>query len=170
MLKKYFYMVMVALFAALPFALTSCGDDDDDEGSSSAKYIQINGKSYEIDPYITMEGYLDENENEGTFTVSVFEQVGSTKDCIYYTFYYTDTKRPAVGDDFSKKSLKLESVEDLSTLSYKSGSAKVVSVDKEKGIINIKFDNLKMENSEYSYTFKGTAPVDFNYGRTSFWD
>lgn len=34
MLKKYLYLVMVALFATLPFALTSCGDDDD-EGSGS---------------------------------------------------------------------------------------------------------------------------------------
>lgn len=34
MLKKYLYLVVVALFAALPFALTSCGDDDD-EGSGS---------------------------------------------------------------------------------------------------------------------------------------
>lgn len=169
-MKKYLYLIMVALLATLPFALTSCGGDDDDEGSSSSSYIQINGVSYEIDPYITMEGYFDTSENEGTFTVSVFEQVGSSKDCIYYIFNYTDTKQPAVGDEFSTKSLTLESVEDLSTLSYKSGSAKVVAVDKDKGIIKIKFDNLKMANSKYSYTFNGTAPVDFNYGRTSFWD
>lgn len=167
MLKKYLYLVMVALFAALPFALTSCGDDDD-EGSSSSNYIQINGQSYEIDPYITMEGYFDTDDGEGTFTVSVFEQVGSTKDCIYYMFTYTDTKQPAVGDDFSKKSLKLESLDTpIKYLSYKSGTAKVVAIDKKKGTITIKFDNLKMADSDEAYTFNGTAAVDFNFGRTS---
>lgn len=51
------------------------------------------------------------------------------------------------------------------TLTYKSGSAKIVSIDKSKNDMTIKFDNLKMAGSEYSYTFNGTATVDFNFAR-----
>jgi hypothetical protein len=31
--------------------------------------------------------------------------------------------------------------------------------------MTIKFDNLKMAGGEYSYTFNGTATVDFNFAR-----
>lgn len=51
------------------------------------------------------------------------------------------------------------------TLTYKSGSAKVVSIDKSKDDMTITFDNLKMAGGEYSYTFNGTATVYFNFAR-----
>ena len=82
---------------------------------------------------------------------------------------HTDSEKPKVGDDFSKKSLELwaqdESDACYTTLTYKSGSAKVVSIDKSKDDMTIKFDNLKMAGGEYSYTFNGTATVDFNFAR-----
>ena len=77
--------------------------------------------------------------------------------------------RAKSGDDFSKKSLELmaqdESDACYTTLTYKSGSAKVVSIDKSKDDMTIKFDNLKMAGGEYSYTFNGTVTVDFNFAR-----
>lgn len=142
-MKKHFKFLMLALLALMPFALISCGSDDDDDNPSSSNTIQIN--------------------------VGVFNQVGNTKDSWFYQFSYTDSEKPKVGDDFSKKSLELwaqdESDACYTTLTYKSGSAKVVSIDKSKDDMTIKFDNLKMAGGEYSYTFNGTATVDFNFAR-----
>lgn len=158
---------MLALLALMPFALISCGSDDDDDNPSSSKTIQINGKSYELGLNLVQEGNFDAEEGKGEFTVGIFNQVGNTKDCWYYQFSYTDSAEPKVGDDFSKKSLELmaqdESDACYTTLTYKSGSAKVISIDKSNDDMTIKFDNLKMAGGEYSYTFNGTATVDFNF-------
>lgn len=168
-MKKHFKFLMLALLALMPFALISCGSDDDDDNPSSSNIIQINGKSYEINPYVVQEGSFDAENGEGEFSVGVFNQVGNTKDSWFYQFSYTDSEKPKVGDDFSKKSLELwaqdESDACYTTLTYKSGSAKVVSIDKSKDDMTIKFDNLKMAGGEYSYTFNGTATVDFNFAR-----
>lgn len=157
---------MLALLALMPLALISCGDDDDDNNSSS-KTIQINGKSYELDPYVVSEGSFDAEDGTGEFVVGVVNQVGNSKDSWGYRFSYTDTAEPKAGDDFSKKSLEMraedESAAVYSTLTYKSGSAKVVSINKSNDEMTIKFSNLKMADDEYSYTFNGTATVDFNF-------
>ena len=167
-MKKHFKFLMLELLALVPFALISCGSDDNDNNSSSSNTIQINGKSYELDLNVVQEGSFDAEDGKGEFTVSVFNQVGNTKDCWYYQFSYTDSTEPKVGDDFSKKSLELmaqdESDACYTTLTYKSGSAKVISIDKSKDDMTIKFDNLKMAGC-CSYTFNGTATVDFNFAR-----
>lgn len=168
-MKKHFKFLMLALLALMPFALISCGSDDDDDNPSSSNTIQINGKSYEINPYVVQEGSFDAENGEGEFSVGVFNQVGNTKDSWFYQFSYTDSEKPKVSDDFSKKSLELWAQDDsdawYTTLTYKSGSAKVVSIDKSKDDMTIKFDNLKMAGGEYSYTFNGTATVNFNFAR-----
>lgn len=168
-MKRHFKLLMLSLLALMPFALISCGSDDDDDNLSSSNTIQINGKSYELDTYVVQEGSFDAEAGKGEFTVGVFNQVGNTKDCWYYQFSYTDSTKPKVGDDFSKKALELMAQDDsdawYTTLTYKSGSAKVVSIDKSKDDMTIKFDNLKMAGGEYSYTFNGTATVDFNFAR-----
>lgn len=168
-MKKHFKLLMLALLALMPFALISCGSDDDDDNPFSSNTIQINGKNYELNTYVVQEGSFDAEAGKGEFTVGVFNQVSNTKDCWYYQFSYTDSTKPKVGDDFSKKSLELMALDDsdacYTTLTYKSGSAKVVSIDKSKDDMTIKFDNLKMAGGEYSYTFNGTATVYFNFAR-----
>ena len=106
-MKKHFKFLMMALLALMPFALISCGSDDDDNYPSSSNTIQINGKSYEINPYVVQEGSFDAENGEGEFSVGVFNQVGNTKDSWFYQFSYTDSEKPKVGDDISKKSLEL---------------------------------------------------------------
>ena len=106
-MKKHFKFLMLALLALMPFALISCGSDDDDDNPSSSNTIQINGKSYEINPYVVQEGSFDAENGEGEFSVGVFNQVGNTKDSWFYQFSYTDSEKPKIGDDFSKKSLEL---------------------------------------------------------------
>lgn len=174
-MKKVSYLIAYAMMAVFSLSIVSCGGDDEEDNISTQSNgsIQINGKTYPINPYITQEGFWDKEDNEGTFTVSVFEKVGSSNDCLYYVFKYTDVKQPIIGDNFADKNLFLEAQDGsdaiFETIKCESGSAKVVSIDKEQGIITINFSNLKMTGGQYSYTFNGTAPVDFNYGRTSWW-
>ncbi len=172
-MKKYLYHIFVALFAVSSLSLVSCSDDDD-ESNAMGKTIQINGKAYEIDPYITMEGSWNvDDDNIGTFTVSVFDQVGNAEDCLYYQFSYTDTSHPQVGDEFSTKSLELTPMDNadhdtfcfMIPLTYNSGTAKVVSINKDKDEMVVKFDNLTMSGDCCSYTFNGTVAVDFNFYR-----
>ena len=170
-MKKYLFLLIAMLMSVSAFTLVGCSSDDDDDNDnpSSSNTIQINGKSYELDTYVVQEGSFDAEAGKGEFTVEVFNQVGNTKDCWFYQFSYTDSTKPKVGDDFSKKALELMAQDDsdawYTTLTYKSGSAKVVSIDKSKDDMTIKFDNLKMAGVEYSYTFNGTATVDFNFAR-----
>ena len=170
-MKKYLFLLIAMLMSVSAFTLVGCSSDDDDDNDnpSSSNTIQINGKSYELDTYVVQEGSFDAEAGKGEFTVGAFNQVGNTKDCWFYQFSYTDSTEPKVGDDFSKKSLELmaqdESNACYTTLTYKSGSAKVISIDKSKDDMTIKFDNLKMAGGEYSYTFNGTATVDFNFAR-----
>lgn len=166
-MKKYLFLFIAMLMSVSAFTLASCSSDDDNPSSSNT--IQINGKSYELDTYVVQEGSFDAEAGKGEFTVGVFNQVGNTKDCWFYQFSYTDSTKPKVGDDFSKKALELMALDEsdacYTTLTYKSGSAKIVSIDKSKDDMTIKFDNLKMAGGEYSYTFNGTATVDFNFAR-----
>lgn len=173
-MKKYLSFIAFAMLSVFCLVFSSCSADDDelDPQESSSSSIQINGKTYRMSRDVTMEGYWDEEDEEGTFTVSVEKKVGSSIDIHYWTFTYSDVAQPKVGDDFAKKDLYLDPDDpevygEYFTCTHESGSAKVVSIDKNKGIITIQFNNLKMVGEGHSYTFNGTVPVDFNYGRTS---
>ena len=46
-MKKYLHLLLVALFATMSFALTSCGDDDDEpNGGNGSASLTINGQGY----------------------------------------------------------------------------------------------------------------------------
>lgn len=46
-MKKYLHLLLVALFATMSFALTSCGDDDDEpDGGNGSASLTINGQGY----------------------------------------------------------------------------------------------------------------------------
>lgn len=179
-MKKYFYFVMVAFLSTMSLTFVSCSSDDDDETlPSSGKTININGVDYEIDPYMTLEGYLDSSTHKGEFTVSYFTKEGDTRTAYYLTFEYSSPTQPQVGDDFAQKSLGLsvmfshfsDSYDVLNgenpwaIIPYKSGSAKVVGVEKNK--IIVQFNNLQMKDNKMTYTFNGTVDIDYNFAKTS---
>ena len=181
-MKKYSYFLMMAFLSIMSVALVSCGNDDDDYTlPSSGKTVNINGVDYEIDPYMTLEGYLDKNTHNGEFTVPYFTKEGNTRTAWYLTFNFTSSGQPQVGDDFAQKSLGLsvifshffdsDDIDDYEDFSkkvpYKSGSAKVVGVDEEKGKIVVQFDNLQMMDNKMTYTFNGTVDIDYNFAKTS---
>lgn len=46
-MKKYLHLLLVALFATMSFALSSCGDDDDEpNGCNGSASLTINGQGY----------------------------------------------------------------------------------------------------------------------------
>lgn len=46
-MKKYLHLLLVALFATMSFALTSCGDDNDEpDGGNGKASLTINGQGY----------------------------------------------------------------------------------------------------------------------------
>lgn len=166
-MKKYLYFLFVALFATMSFALTSCGDDDDEPNDPTTKSsLTINGVKYKANPVMSWDGSWNENgDNAGTFTVSVLD---NDNNACGYMFDFISSTQPKVGDDFATMDLTMTvmDVSDASmpTLDYKSGSAKVKSFG--KNTMTVEFSNLKMEGSTYmggeaTYTFNGTATVNF---------
>lgn len=170
-MKKYLSLMAFAMIAVFGLAFVSC--DDDDEMSISNGEIEINGVKYKTTTEITMEGSWNEDgDNEGSFTVAVLNNVGGTEDVWYETFYFESDKMPKEGDDFAQMSLTQSPMDDLyesifDDFSYVSGSAKVKSVNKSKGLMTISFNNLKTKNKKgtFTYTFNGTVSVSFNFER-----
>ena len=166
-MKKYLYFLFVALFATMSFALTSCGDDDDEPNDPTTKSsLTINGVKYKANPVMSWDGSWNENGvNAGTFTVSVLD---NDNNACGYMFDFISSTQPKVGDDFATMDLTMTVMDvsdaSMSTLDYKSGSAKVKSFG--KNTMTVEFSNLKMEGSTYmggeaTYTFNGTATVNF---------
>ena len=160
---------MVALFATMSFALTSCGDGDDDEqdgfGGISLSTIIVNGKPYKAFPsadFWGMNGWSPSSK-AGNFYIQLVDD-----DSTIFSFWYNSTKMPSKGDDFSKMSLEMSYNQIIGTADYKyiSGSAKITE-DTGSGsdrYITIDFDDLTMSNGQQTYTFKGKLKMNFeNY-------
>lgn len=163
-MNKYLKFLFVALFATISFSFSSCGDDDDDEPKLPSATITINGVEKEISLFVGMMGEWDSDNDDGHFTVSIYED----PDVSYYTFFYENTTFPKVGDNFAKMNLQLMVMDDsdlsmLTRLNYVSGSAVVKSLNKNDGSITIQFSNLKMQKNDYTYVFNGVAPVPFDF-------
>lgn len=111
-MKKYLWLLMVAVFAALPFALTSCGDDDnDDDDTLSSVYgkLNVNGKDYACYGFgmpITYSSTWENNELE--INLPLGELSDAQKGEYDYDYMYTITcsggSKPTVGTDLSNYS------------------------------------------------------------------
>lgn len=177
-MAKYIKLLMVALFATMTFALTSCGDDDDEPSVGSNGTISINGTKYNVDKYMAFVGEWDSDSEEGKFSVVIDYKEG--KDIIPwpYDFNFKSKIAPKVGDDLSEKELTMFTTGDyytgLNIIETKatSGAAIVKNIDEENNTMTIQFSNLKMEGYGYeddfvntksvSYIFDGTVTVDFD--------
>ena len=178
-MKKYFYLVLMALIATAPLSFVSCGsDDDEDDGFSLTDgSIEINGVTYATTDLMSLEGnWNKDGDNKGTFCITFTNKVGNTIDVWMEQFEFTSSHMPKVGDDFADMSLKQTPLESLffddynmfmdGPFTYYSGSAKVVNINMEKDHMTIKFDNLKTVNGNRTYTFNGIVVVNFNFYRT----
>lgn len=173
-MKKCLSFMAFAIMAVFSLAFVSCSNDDDDNDNnvSSGKTIEINGKNYEINPYMEWEGgWNEEGDNKGQFVVSVLsDPVHNTQDVWAYFFEYTAAGLPKEGDDFAKMSLTLNPMDDNAgnvweDLTYNSGSAQVIKTNKDKDYITVKFDKLTMSGGGYNYVFDGTVDIVYNFYR-----
>lgn len=162
-MKKYLYLLFVALFATMSFALTSCGDDNDEpQDPTTGNGLTINGVNYKANPVMSWDGSWE----DGTFTVSVLD---NDNNACGYTFDFTPSEATVKeGDNFATMNLTMTVMDvsdaSMSTLDYKSGSVEAKSFG--KNTMTVEFSNLKMEGETImggnaSYTFNGKATVNF---------
>lgn len=162
-MAKYLKLFMVALFATLTFSLTSCGDDDEPNASTTGTSLTINGVKYKANPIMSWDGSWE----EGTFTVSVLDKDNNA--CGYIFDFTPNGTTVEEGDNFANMSLTMTvwdvSDASMSTLDYVSGSAIAKSFSKNS--MTVEFNNLKMSGrtimggNTATYTFNGIATVNF---------
>jgi len=162
-LKTYFSVVICALLSTLTFI--SCSNDDEEDLGND--FIEINSVKYSLG-YTTLMGGWYEDWQGGDFTVSVNVNESGVTYIYYYKFDFDSTTYPKIGDDFSTMNLTLQVGDDASSfygseLSYQSGSATVVGINKSESEITIQFEQLKMANDSKSYVFNGTVTLLFSY-------
>ena len=153
---------MVALFATMSFALTSCGDDDDDVKGASAE-LTIDGKKYVFN-YISSNLDLDTYPDYGC---SVWNQdvllsisIHSWEDiCNGYTW------TPSAHHDVDDCDISLGWGEAVVGSTLVAGSVKVNSIDEKGNKITLTFNQAKFEDwygNNFEFTVNGTItlPID----------
>lgn len=175
-MERYFKLFIVALLTTTSFALTSCGNDEPNGPDDGGNTIVINDVKYKISDYMTLSGSWSSTTDSGSFGFFIDIVEGNSIMPWPYDFEFESANAPKVGDDISKKNLKLSLISDYYTglvdieADYVSGSAVVKAINTSKGTMTIQFSNLKMEGSglgssteeDVRYTFDGTVTVDFN--------
>ena len=175
-MAKYLKLFMVALFATMSFALTSCGDDDDDDDVSfgNAKgELTVDGTKYSFDIFIG-----DLHEGEGCYDYSCLLYSAKTDD---YSLLITindwdEVYQGLVWDRNNSSAFDSDCYLTVtwSTTSAKigggpvSGTAKVTELDKKAKKITLSFNNAAFEYYSGSYenfptfTINGTItlPID----------
>ena len=169
-MKKYIKFMAFAIAAVFSLAIISCGNDDNDETPIEGNQIEINGIKYSVLEYYVMGigAWFETYKGVGNTILFMHIPIGSAYGS--YVFTCKSPHSPQVGDDLSKmedfevtRDFYVESKVEMEDYSYSSGSAKVVSTDKDKSRITIQFRNLKMVYDSYSYTFNGTVYLPFDF-------
>lgn len=179
-MKKYLSFMAFALIAVFSLAFVSCGDDDDDEDdpSTSGYKIEINGKSYEINP--NQIGVIWNEPPVGSvisFDTGKYGMMSDDSKSYIFGFLAWDQEtsydEPKVGMDITVFGRTVEGagMYDYGKLSltddddiecdYISGSLIITEIDKKEETITLKFINLKMGKGKTSYTFNGTLKLPF---------
>lgn len=167
-MKKYLYLLMVAVFATLPFSLTSCGDDDDEDTSSSVYgKLNVNSKDYACYGFgmpITYSSTWENNELE--INLPLGELSDAQKGEYDYDYMYSITcsggSKPTVGTNlgnYSNVSLVYMGGSSMSEASvYCGGSAIVKEVSDDA--ITIEFKDFTISpNGESSLVVNGNTVV-----------
>lgn len=143
-MKKYLYLLFVAMFATISVALTSCGDDDN-EPSAGGKYacnLTVNGIKL---PSKTIAGEIWSHNGFSALTVWVNDATNEN----YLIFETTDidglTDGVNITDDCS---IALSLGDDVFVMGAvaKSGSVTVSNVDLSAKTITVQFSNAKFSS------------------------
>lgn len=143
-MKKYLYLLFVAMFATMSFALTSCGDDDD-EPSARGKYscnLTVNGTKF---PAKTIAGEVWNHNGFDALTVWVNDATNEK----YLIFETTEIDGLADGVNITDDcSIDLSLGDDVFVMGAeaKSGSVTVTNVDLNSKSITVQFSNAKFSS------------------------
>lgn len=146
-------------------ALTFIGcKEDRDSLWGDRGQITINGTTYKVCSFITCDGYWDEEEKMGWFTVTIEEVHNDGIYPIDYDFSFRSDKQLSKGDNLAHLSLRLAHPDNWNydDLRYSDGDAKVMGFDKNGSEMTIQFNKLKMTDGDVTYIFDGTATVSYD--------
>lgn len=176
-MKKYYTLFLGVLLAALPFALTSCGDDEPDDPNKAKSTFTVNGKPY-YDMYQSVHGEPEAtlyNYIEGLETAQInFEfSASNNQDDLdswnptgVYVMIYTksfDSSTIAGKELELTDDIKVSIADGPYLKEYVSGSISVVSIKDDRA--TIKFNNLKVceeDNSSNSAILNGTVVCQYD--------
>ena len=108
---------MVALFATMTFALTSCGDDDDEPSGVKEQILQIDGVTYYyygdailFKPYFDSDWNSDNDGKSGSINLDYYTRkydfTEHIEDYLEMSWFnYSTTEKPCEGMDLAKKRL-----------------------------------------------------------------
>lgn len=143
-MRKYLYLLFVAMFATMSVALTSCGDDDD-EPSAGGKYtcnLTVDGTKF---PSKTIAGEVWNHNGFDALTVWVND---ATQDD-WLIFETTEIDGLTNGVNITNKcSIDLSLGDDVFVMGAeaKSGSITVSNIDLNAKTITVQFSNAKFSS------------------------
>ncbi|MCM1220919.1 MAG: hypothetical protein NC548_41180 [Lachnospiraceae bacterium] len=175
--KKYLYLLFVAIFATMSVALTSCGDDDEDEPNldSGNSALTINGKTYYVHETggatPSLRNYTLSNLNTAQVDLELY---GSTDESELYPRCHVNIETEALATPLSK-GVKLRLTDNNSTYAemtvgfmdidryteYKSGSVSIEAASTSS--VTLKFDNVKFaDDDNQTLTINGTIVCKYS--------
>lgn len=158
-MKKYLYLLFVAIFATMSFALTSCSNDD--EPSANGKFscsLTLNGSKF---PSKTIAGEIWHHNGFDAITVWVNDATNENGYVIFETTNLEATNGTNISDDCS---LDVDFGElFLMGGEVKSGNVTVSNIDRDAKTITVQFSNAKFSSPlGDDVTLNGTMTAPLN--------
>ena len=148
-MKKYLYLLFVAFLATMPFAITSCGDDEDEPNSTTGKYeLTINNKKYSFNKALP-------NGSAYDYTCIV----SNNNDMLTFSIYNWD--KVVTGTALTNKNFNLGWNSDKAVIGFPTSNTTVKVTAKDNQFVTISFKNAKFEDLTGSelFTVNGTVKL-----------
>ncbi len=168
-MKKYLYLLFVALFATMSFSLTSCGDDDDEPndpnngGSTTESALTINGVEYELDGFFSQ--LLKSYDGHTVFSCQINNLIDAKMDISLLNWdslsngyvYSVNDDDIAVSFDNREDNYPCGHL----VYGFTSGSVKVVSINQKANLVSLSFNNAKFvcDQDDFATTINGTITM-----------
>lgn len=147
-MKKYLYLLFVALFATMSFALTSCGDDDDEpnDPTTGKMELTIDGQKYAFgNPMANVDG-------------DQYYCLVSNNDCSL-GFLILNWDEVSTGTLLTDENFELNWTTDEAIMAVPSSNTSVKVKEKTNKSITITFNNAKFDARYESFTVNGTITL-----------
>lgn len=169
-MKKHISIFAFIMVALSMIVFTSCNSSDDEDSlNRDLGTLTVNGTKYPVSQFVVWEGSWSNGKGKIGVVVDYYFKTDNVTE-YYYLFDYTCDHQPKVGDIYSNSDLKMKPMDDSdydiiykNGLTYESGKMTVVAINHQENRMMVKFDNLKMKDSSYNYTFNGFAVVVFAF-------